>query len=56
MGRSAKVCRTVGFTKQQKIMKGKEWKKSAAQEIRKQKKGTQREIHHPNHKFSDDEH
>ncbi len=47
MGRSAKICRTVGFTKQKKIMKGKEWKKSAAKEIRNQRKEAKRDIEFP---------
>lgn len=54
MGRSAKVVRTVGFTKQKKIQKGKEWKKSAAQEIRKDKKQAKREIHLPDRSAAED--
>ena len=55
MGRSAKLTRTVGFMKQKKIQKGREWRKSGAQEIRKDKKEVKREIHLPKRAHSDDE-
>jgi hypothetical protein len=47
MGRSAKITRTVGFAKQKKIAKGKDWRASGAKAIRDDKKLAKREVHHP---------
>ncbi len=47
MGRSAKITRTVGFAKQKKIAKGKDWKASGVKAIRDEKKAAKREVHHP---------
>ena len=47
MGRSAKITRTVGFAKQKKIAKGKDWRASGAKAIRDDKKAAKREVHHP---------
>ena len=55
MGRSAKITRTVGFMKQKKIQKGREWRKSGAKEIRKDKKEIKREIHLPKRDDSSEE-
>jgi len=55
MGRSAKITRTVGFMKQKKIQKGREWKKSGSQAIREDKKHAKREIHLPKRDGSSDE-
>jgi hypothetical protein len=55
MGRSAKITRTVGFMKQKKIQKGKEWKKSGSQAIRQEKKEAKREIHLPKRDASSDD-
>ncbi len=47
MGRSAKITRTVGFSKQKKIAKGRDWRASGAKAIRDEKKSAKREVHHP---------
>ncbi len=48
MGRSAKITRTVGFSKQKKIAKGRDWRASGAKAIRDEKKSaSKREVHHP---------